>query len=83
MAAHPDFHIRYHPDDWSITSDHHHHVDRALHPVVVQLIQWVYFSLLLLSLGQKLQGTFDLAYPRLCSKTRANPRIGELLQSKS
>ena len=32
--------IKHHPDDWSFTSDHHHHVERTVHPVIVELIKW-------------------------------------------
>lgn len=33
--------IKHHPDDWSTTAEHHHHVERATHPVVVELVKWV------------------------------------------
>lgn len=33
--------IKHHPDDWSFTSEHHHHVERATHPAVVELVKWV------------------------------------------
>ena len=40
MATQTESQIKHHPDDWSLTSTHHHHVERTVHPVLVELIKW-------------------------------------------
>ena len=42
MTTQTESQIKHHPDDWSFTSNHHHHVERTVHPVIVELIKWVY-----------------------------------------
>ena len=42
MAKHKsESQIKHHPDDWSTTSKHHHHVERTVHPAIVELVKWV------------------------------------------
>lgn len=43
MTIQSVFHLEHHSDHWSTTSGNHHHVDRALHPVTVELVKWVCF----------------------------------------
>lgn len=40
MTTQTESHIKHHPDDWSFTSKFHHHVERTVHPVIVELIKW-------------------------------------------
>lgn len=40
-TAQSESQIKHHPDDWSLTSEHHHYVERATHPAVVELVKWV------------------------------------------
>ncbi|KAF7513138.1 hypothetical protein GJ744_010534 [Endocarpon pusillum] len=40
MATQSESQIKHHPDHWSFTSNHHHHVERTVHPVIVELIKW-------------------------------------------
>ena len=42
MTTQTESPIKHHPDDWSFTSNHHHHVERTVHPVIVELIKWVH-----------------------------------------
>lgn len=41
MNTQTESQIKHHPDDWSFSSGHHHHVERTVHPVIVELIEWV------------------------------------------
>ena len=51
MTTQTESPIKHHPDDWSYTSEHHHHVERTVHPVIVELVKWVcLFNLLALIL---------------------------------
>ena len=42
MTTQTESPIKHHPDDWSSTSKNHHHVERAVRPVIVELIKWVF-----------------------------------------
>ena len=42
MTTQTESQTKHHPDDWSFTSNHHHHVERTVHPVIVDLIKWVF-----------------------------------------
>lgn len=44
MSTQTESQIKHHPDDWSFTSNHHHHVERTVHPVIVELIKWVFLN---------------------------------------
>lgn len=40
MATQSESQIKHHPDDWSSTSQHHHHVERTVRPAIAQLVKW-------------------------------------------
>lgn len=40
MTSQSESQIKHHPDDWSATSDHHHHVERTVHPAIAELVKW-------------------------------------------
>ncbi|KAL6720789.1 hypothetical protein ACLMJK_002714 [Lecanora helva] len=41
MTTQTESYIKHHPDDWSFTSKHHHHVERTVQPVIKELVKWV------------------------------------------
>jgi hypothetical protein len=56
MAIESESQIKHHPDHWSLTSNNHHHVERTVHPVIVELVRWVCASdipVLLLTFGRQ------------------------------